>query len=92
MGGGDTGDLKAEDRADRVVAAILSYLASQRAAADTARGIREWWLRGLRPPATIAEVEVALARLESAGTMRRTVNRDRTVLWSAILQPRAADP
>lgn len=68
---------------DRVANGILAYLQAQSWAVDTARGVREWWLRGLQPPPTAGEVEAALARLARAGLVRRRVNPDGTVLWSS---------
>lgn len=68
---------------DRVANGILAYLQAQPWAVDTARGVREWWLRGLHPPPTAGEVESALERLARAGLVRRRVNPDGTVLWSS---------
>jgi hypothetical protein len=62
---------------------ILAYLRVQPAAVDTARGVREWWLRAMQPPPTDRQVEAALELLERAGRVRRRVNPDATVLWSA---------
>lgn len=66
-----------------VAAEILAYLRSHPTAIDTARGVREWWLRGLLPQPPAHVVEAALERLCVSGCVRRTVSADHNVLWSA---------
>jgi hypothetical protein len=49
---------------------LLQYLHEHPDAADTAHGIRVWWL-GEQPAVTIAEVESALDVLVGSGVMTR---------------------
>ena len=42
---------------------IRSYLQAHPHAVDTDRGIREWWLQNLEPPASAATVRAAIERL-----------------------------
>lgn len=62
---------------------VLGYLRAHPAASDSVRGIREWWLHGLEPPPTDAQVLEALDRLLESGQVRRIVNPDGGVLWAA---------
>lgn len=50
-----------------VATEIMMHLASHPTAADTAKGIRQWWLMATRKRATAAVVDVALARLVAQG-------------------------
>ncbi|MEX2631494.1 MAG: hypothetical protein WD341_16290 [Tistlia sp.] len=82
----------AGDSTAKAAREILAYLRVQPAAVDTARGVREWWLRGMQPPPTSEQVEAALALLAEAGQVRRRVNPDSTVLWSANDPDSDSDP
>ena len=62
---------------------MLGYLRAHPAASDSIRGIREWWLSGLEPPPTDAQILEALEWLLDRGRVRRIVNPDGTIRWAA---------
>jgi hypothetical protein len=72
-----------ENAPERVAKEIAAYLLARPQAIDTARGIREWWLRHLNPPPDISTIILALEALEAAGVVRRIVLDDQSVLWAA---------
>jgi hypothetical protein len=78
-------DAKVEAIAQR----ISDYLAARPGAADTARGIADWWLADLGFPASIALVERALALLASHGAVVSGVNPDGNRIWRAGAAPPA---
>ena len=78
MGGNDP-----EREIDGVIRAILAYLRARPAATDSPRGILEWWLAGHEPMPHPLLVHEALEVLEQAGRVRRIVNPDGTVLFTA---------
>jgi hypothetical protein len=61
-------------------ARILAYLAERPTAADSPRGIAEWWLGGV---VDIAAVEVALEALAAEDLVRAETLADGTRVWSA---------
>jgi hypothetical protein len=61
---------EAENLVMAVAAEILKHLEHHPNAADTARGVSEWWLDATRAQADIAIVELALQRLADQGMMR----------------------
>jgi hypothetical protein len=63
-----------------LAAQILAYLVERPTAADSARGVTEWWLDGT---ADIAAVEAALVELAADRLVRLDVLADGTRLWSA---------
>ncbi|HKR25692.1 MAG TPA: hypothetical protein VJS15_10560 [Allosphingosinicella sp.] len=62
---------------------IRSYLRAHPAASDSLRGIRDWWLRDIRPAPDDARLLAALEALAEAGALSRIQNPDGTVLWTA---------
>lgn len=66
-----------------VCEAIFAYLCERPAAADTPRGILEWWLAGHQPQPHLLLVLEALDKLEGVGVVRRIVNFDGNVLFAA---------
>ncbi|MGG5820918.1 hypothetical protein [Falsiroseomonas sp. HW251] len=72
-----------EDEVSLVAAEIADHLAAQPRAADSAEGIRRWWLApriGERHPAI---VQAALERLEATGVARSRRLGDGSVVWGA---------
>lgn len=72
-----------EDEVELVAAEIARYLVQQPLAADSAEGIRRWWLApriGERQPGL---VQAALLRLEARGIVERRALSDGTVIWAA---------
>ena len=71
-----------EDAAQVIAQTIERYLDANREAADSAEGIRRWWL----PPALAEEspgtVEEALDRLVAAGVIQRRPLPDGRVLYA----------
>lgn len=62
---------------------IRSYVHAHPAASDSLRGIRDWWVRDVRPLPDEARLLAALEALAEAGELRRIQNPDGTVLWAA---------
>ncbi|KGI78279.1 hypothetical protein [Oleiagrimonas soli] len=62
-------DAATAERHRMIAAAIASYLRQHPRSADTAQGIRQWWLHASVPDATEAEVEQALAGLRQHGVV-----------------------
>lgn len=69
---------------DRLADEIARYLVEHPAAADTAAGIRRWWLLRQRFDEASAQVQRALDRLEAAGRIQRQVLADGTVIYGAM--------
>jgi hypothetical protein len=61
----------------------VEYLRANRAASDTLRGIRDWWLRDVRTEPLDPELLEALEALADSGAVRRIENPDGSVLWCA---------
>jgi hypothetical protein len=61
---------------------ILFYLVERPTAADSARGVCEWWIGGGQPHDIVA-VEAALEELARENLVRFDVLADGTRLWSA---------
>lgn len=60
---------------------IAEYLALHPAAADSARGIQRWWLRGAE--VALAVVEQALEQLVAAGAVTKTILPDGNAVYSS---------
>lgn len=76
-----------EGKLDLLAREIARYLAEHPAAADSAEGIRRWWLLRQRFDEAAAQVQQALDRLEAAGQVRRQVLPDGTVIYRAVTAP-----
>jgi hypothetical protein len=68
---------------DQLAQTILAYVRAHPAASDSVRGIRDWWLREMRPPPDDARLLEALDALAAAGLLSRTRNPDGTDVWMA---------
>jgi hypothetical protein len=68
--------------ADVIPRLVLDYLAAHPRAADSAEGIRRWWLGGSGAALDPCEIERALAQLVDEGWMRRVGLADGTVLFA----------
>jgi hypothetical protein len=64
-----------------VAKAISAYLRSNPLAADTARGVLEWWLRGTARD--VEQVRRALDLLTARGIVVSARNPDGRRIWSA---------
>lgn len=62
---------------------IRNYVDAHPAASDSLRGIRDWWLRDLRPAPDDVQLLAALEALAEAGELHCIHNPDGTVLWAA---------
>lgn len=69
--------------AEQLARNIVEYLRANRAASDTLRGIRDWWLRGAGPAPLDPDLLEALESLARSGRVRRVENPDGSVLWGA---------
>jgi hypothetical protein len=69
---------------EQTARALRDYVAAHPHAADSARGIREWWLAGMVPPPTPDQVVCALLRLEDEGLFARAILPDGSELWRAL--------
>ena len=78
-----------DGKLDLLAREIARYLAEHPAAADSAEGIRRWWLLRQRFEEAAAQVQRALERLEEAGQVRRQVLPDGTVIYRAVTPPPA---
>jgi len=67
---------------DGVPRLIVDYLKAHPRAADSAEGIRHWWLGDSGATASAEEIERALAQLVGEGLMRRVSLADGTQLYS----------
>ncbi|VTU27733.1 MULTISPECIES: hypothetical protein [unclassified Variovorax] len=67
---------------DGVERLIVDYLKAHPRAADSAEGIRRWWLGDSGAAASAEEIERALAQLVGEGLMRRVSLADGTQLYS----------
>lgn len=71
---------------EQTVRALRDYVAAHPHAADSARGIREWWLGSMVPPPTPDQIAHALLRLEDEGMFVRELLPDGSELWRARLR------
>jgi hypothetical protein len=76
-----------EEKLDLIAREIARYLAEHPAAADSADGIRRWWLLRQRFDEAAEQVQRALDRLESTGQIRKQVLPDGTVIYGAVDPP-----
>ena len=67
---------------DDVCADIVRYLVDHTEAADTARGIAEWWIRR-----DVAETAEALNRLQSHGVVRSHVVQEAASVYAFTKNP-----
>jgi hypothetical protein len=72
----------APSKRSALAAQILAYLVERPTAADSARGVCEWWAGG-KAPMDIAAVEAVLEELAAERLVRFDVLADGTRLWSA---------
>ncbi len=71
-----------------VVAAIEDYLRSHPMAADSAVGVRRWWIGAQRAGPGLDEVESALDLLVERRVLRRLPLADGTVLYAPVVSTR----
>ena len=76
-----------EGKLDLLADEIARYLAEHPAAADSAEGIRRWWLLRQRFDEAAEQVQRALDRLEATGQVKRQVLADGTVIYGAAESP-----
>lgn len=81
-----------EDKLDAVAREIARYLADHPAAADSAEGIRRWWLLRQRFDEAAEQVQRALDQLEAAGQVKRQTLPDGTVIYGAMAAPPTRRP
>lgn len=71
---------------------IVAYLSAHPRAADSADGIRRWWLGPSGAAVRLDEVEQALATLVDQGQVRQVRIADGTLLYSRPECDRTASP
>ena len=77
-----------QDRPEEVVAAaIMDYLCAHPLAADSANGVRHWWI-GARVGLSVAEVESALNLLVERKLLRSLRLMDGTQLYALHMPTR----
>jgi hypothetical protein len=69
-------------RARRIEELVGRYITDHPNAADTAEGIRTWWIAADMPDASRAEVQAAADQLVADGTLSRTTLPDGTLLYA----------
>jgi hypothetical protein len=74
---------RASERIIRISDSIERYLAEHPRAADTPKGICEWWIGGQMSNSSVADVQEALDYLEGLGRLKRTVLAGGAVVYSA---------
>jgi len=62
---------------------IERYVTEHPRAADTAEGVRSWWIGGERYGDSLEDVEKALIYLVEAGRLRRTMLPDGAAIYQA---------
>ena len=78
-----------EETLGPVAKAILNYVQVHVEAADSANGIRDWWLdREVLGPLALSDVDAALESLVAAGWLRRTPAADGIAIYSNALHVR----
>jgi sugar/nucleoside kinase (ribokinase family) len=65
----------------QIANALRRYVQGKPRAADSPRGIREWWLANLEPAPTPEQVEAALRILQDEGTFIVVMLDDGSELW-----------
>ena len=76
-----------DDAIDRLAEEIARYLSEHPSAADSAEGIRRWWLLRQRFDEASEQVQQALDLMDAAGQVRKEVLRDGTVIYRAVEPP-----
>jgi hypothetical protein len=71
------------ERTMMIAQSIERYVTDHPRAADTAEGVRSWWIGGERYGDPLDDVEKALDYLVEAGRLRRTVLPDGTAIYQA---------
>ncbi len=79
----------AEKGDDEIERSLLAYLRNHPQAADTLDGIVEWWLPLQRYETARAQVEIALGKLVTNGTLRRESLPDGAPLYTLNHPPPA---
>lgn len=72
----------------RIADALRRYGQRRPRAADSPRGIREWWLADFEPPPTAEQVAAALELLAQEGGFVRQLLADGSELWRPSAGPR----
>lgn len=72
----------AADQGERLRAAIIRYLERNPEAADSGRGISEWWVPGSGEQPSAAQVRAVLDRLIADGILSRREMPDGTFVYS----------
>ncbi len=73
-----------------VIAQIIErYVANHPRAADTAEGVRAWWVGGERHGASLADVQKALDSLVESGRLCRSILPDGVAIYGR--PPRGGD-
>lgn len=73
----------AEAAIQRAMQAILAYLERWPQAADSQRGIGQWWLPAMGADVPPADLAQALHRLEGQGRLQRTALPDGSFIYRA---------
>jgi hypothetical protein len=76
-----------EGKLDRLAREIARYLVQHPAAADSAEGVRRWWLLRQRFDEASEQVQLALDHLEATGQVRKQILPDGTVIYGALDSP-----
>lgn len=71
-------------RLEQIAAAIERYLALHPSAADSSRGVAQWWLPAVGMESEGAEVEQALLLLEARGAVESVFMGDSQRLWRTV--------
>jgi hypothetical protein len=74
-----------------IAAIIERYVTEHPRAADTAEGIRSWWVARERYDNSLETVQQALDHLIQAGRLMRTTLPDGTVIYARAAPPRPDD-
>lgn len=68
---------------EEIAEEIMHYLEAHPSACDTSDGIADWWIRRQRYLLGLEKVQDALNYLEQKGLVKRRVNPDGSVVYSA---------
>jgi hypothetical protein len=79
-------------RCRQIATAIKDYLIEHPAAADSARGIADWWLPGMGIEASLDEVRAALDLLTKDGTVEVQVIIDGRNIYRTAAPATGASP
>jgi hypothetical protein len=71
------------ERTMMIAQIIDRYVTEHPRAADTAEGVRSWWIGGERYGDSLDDVEKALDHLVEIGRLRRTVLPDGAAIYQA---------